>query len=96
MSEPVKKNVRVIGAQYSEEAKSFLLMVESPDIRFATQIPIASVLNSETANSFDGFSQEQKKACTDVFCREIIGKHINVVFDPDLDEKLKDNFPIRY
>lgn len=96
MSEPVKKRVRVVGAQYSYDAKAFLLVVETSDLRFSTQIPIESVLGPRVVEGFDGFTKEQKKSCTDVFCKEIMGKHIDVVFDPDLDKKIKDRYPLIY
>jgi hypothetical protein len=36
------------------------------------------------------------KTATSNFCKEIIGKKIKVVFDVDLDEKLKDRYPLNY
>jgi hypothetical protein len=36
------------------------------------------------------------KSATSIFCKEIVGKKIKVVFDVDLDEKLKDKYPLNY
>ena len=94
MSEPVKKNVRVIGAQYSHEAKSIALAVESEDGQFMTQVPISTLVPNIT--NINAFSEEQMMTATKEFCEQIVGKRINVVFDVDLNEKLKYNCKLDY
>jgi len=94
MPEPVVKEVRVKGAQYSHEAKSFIFLVESTDKRFYTQVPIHKFLPNIT--NIGEFSENQMKTATHNFCNDIVGKKIKVVFDVDLDEKLKDRYPLNY
>ena len=94
MSEPVKKKVKVLGAQYNHEARSIVLQVEFENGKFFTQIPISSLLPNIT--NLDQFSEEQMKDATLIFCKNIIGKIINVVFDKDLNDKLRDNYPLNY
>jgi hypothetical protein len=94
MSEPVIKEVRVKGSEYSHEAKSFIFLVECPDKRFYTQVPIQRFLPNIT--NINDFTESQMKTATSSFCKEIIGKKIKVVFDVDLDEKLKDRYPLNY
>ena len=92
--EPVIKSVRIKGAQYSHEAQSFIFLVECPDKRFYTQVPIDRFLPNIT--NIHEFTEKQMKVATEDFCKTIIGKKINVVFDTELDEKLKDKYPLNY
>jgi len=92
--EPVIKSVRIKGAQYSHEAKSFIFLVECPDKRFYTQVPINKFLPNII--NINDFTESQMQAATSHFCKSMIGKKINVVFDTDLDEKLKDKYPLSY
>ena len=94
MSEPVKKYVTVLGAQYSHEPRCIVLAVECENGQFLTQIPVSQLLPNVT--NINNFSEEQMNMVTKVFCKNIIGKKINVVFDQDLDSKLKDKYPLNY
>ena len=94
MADPVKKKVKVIAAQYSHQAKCVVLQVSSDNGEFKTQIPLKTLLPNVI--NLDTFTEEQMKDCTKDFCYNIIGKQISVVFDEDLDEKLKSNHPLNY
>lgn len=94
MSEPVKKKVRVVGAQYNHDSKSIVLKVEEQDKQFLTQIGVKSIAPNIT--NWDSFSKEQMKEITSVFCSNILGKEIFVVSDLDLDAKLKEKYPLNY
>ena len=94
MSEVVKKKVKVIGAQYSREAKCVVLLVEASDGRFYSQLHLQDLLPNVT--NWHQFKESDVIKCANVFCNEIIGKEISVVFDPDLNDKLKDHYPLKY
>ena len=94
MAEPVIKEVRIKGAQYSHEAKSFIFLVECSDKRFYTQVPIHKFLPNIT--NIGDFTEKQMQSATADFCKGMVGKKIKVVFDTDLDEKLKDRYPLDY
>jgi hypothetical protein len=67
MSEPVIKEVRVKGAQYSHEARSFVFLVECPDKRFYTQVPVNKFLPNIT--NIGDFTEKQMKVATADFCK---------------------------
>lgn len=94
MSEPVKKRVKVLGAQYAHEAMCIVLQVRCEQGEFKTQIPLKSVLPNIT--NLNSFSESDLKEATKVFCLAIIGKEIMCVSDKELDEKLKDNHKLEY
>ena len=94
MSEPVKKYVTVIGAQYSHDPRCIVLAVEFENGQFLTQIPVSQLVPNVT--NINNFSEEQMKMITKVFCENIVGKKIFVVFDQDLDAKLRDNYQLNY
>ena len=78
----VKQEVRVVGAEYSHEARCILLNVESEKGRYFTQIRVSDLLPNVT--NLDQFSESDMKNATTPFCNNILGKNIHVVFDPDL------------
>jgi hypothetical protein len=87
MGEPVLKKVKVINASYSEEADSILLLCEFPEGR----------ANHQIHSSCFQFRPGQNKALEmEKTAQLMIGKHISIVFDPDLDERIKANAPIKY
>ena len=94
MSEPVKKQVKVLAAQYSHQAKCIVLQVACEKGEFKTQIPLKTLLPN--ISNLESFTEEQLKECTKAFCENIIEKNIYVVFDEDLDSKLKENHPLNY
>ena len=86
MAEQVRQNVKVNGAQYEEESRCIVLAVTGDNKKFMTQIPLKSLLPSV---KWDDFTEEERKKCAMSFCTNIIGKNILVVYDPDLDNKIK-------
>lgn len=94
MSEPIKKHVTVLAAEYSKEAKSIVLLVECDNGRFYSHIHLQQLLPNIT--NWDYFRECDVIKLSKGFCKDIVGKKIWVVFDPDLDAKIKDNHPIEY
>ena len=92
MSEMIKKNVEVHGAQYNHDSRCIVLAVECDKGKFLTQIPVSNLVPNVT--NIKSFTKSQMEQITVIFCKEIIGKRINVIFDPDLDEKLRDKYKV--
>ena len=78
----VKQEVKVIGAEYSNEARCILLHVESDKGKYFTQLRVEDLLPQVT--NLGDFSEADMKKATAPFCQDIVGKNIHVVFDPDL------------
>lgn len=86
MSIPVKRKIRVIKAQYIPETDSILLIGECSEGRIRHQI-------NSSAFSFGARNKEEEMEKT---ARLMVGKMINIVFDPDLQDKIKDHYPLKY
>lgn len=85
MGDTVEKEVKVIGADFTAEAKSFLLLVECEEGKFYTQVRMEDLLPA--VPNLDAFSQEDLEKCSEVFCENIMGKSIKVVFDPSMQSR---------
>jgi len=86
MAIPVKRKIKVLKAQYIRETDSILLIGECPDGRIRHQI-------HSTAFNFGLRNKEEEMEKT---ASLMVGKNINIVFDPDLIEKIKDRYPLKY
>jgi len=86
MSVPVKKVVKVIQAQYVQEADAILLIGECDLGRIRHQI-------HSSAFTFGCRNKEEEMEKT---ARLMVGKKINIVFDPDLNAKIKEHYPLKY
>jgi hypothetical protein len=86
MATPVKRKVKIIEAKYVEDADSILILGECQEGRFRQQI------NS----SCFSFGNKDKKVEMITTAELMIGKTIYIVFDPDLDARIKDHSKIKY
>jgi hypothetical protein len=86
MTEPVKRKVRVIKAEYVPEAESILMVGECQEGRFRQQIH---------KNCFKFGNKDVATEMTKL-AELMIGKQIFMVFDPDLNDKIEDNYPLKY
>jgi len=86
MSEPVKKIVRVLEAEYVKEAESIVMVCECDNGRLRHQI-------HKSCFNFNGRDPDYEMEKT---AKMMIGKPITMVFDTDLTEKIKNKDPLRY
>jgi len=97
MSETKKIKARLIDAEYIKEAQSVLLLLECEQGRFRSQIhrnAIASFGN----RTEDDIVREMEKY-VDILKYTYLGKEnkfIYAVFDPDLNNKIKDHAKLKY
>lgn len=88
MAETVQKMCLVLGAEYNHDSRCIVLAVECDKGRFMTQVPLKAILPNIT--NLESFSKDQMRKVTKLFCEKIIGQNRMVVFDPDLENKIKD------
>ena len=86
MAIPTKKKVKVLEADYVKDADSILIIGECPDGRLRHQIH-SSCFTFGTKNK----EEEMKKTA-----KLMIGKTIWMVFDTELDGKIKDHVTLKY
>jgi len=86
MTEPVKRKVRILKAEYVPEAESIVALCECQEGRFRQQIHTSSF----SFNNKDIDTEMRKTA------ELLIGKQIYIVFDTDLENKIKENYPLKY
>ncbi|MFA7220334.1 MAG: hypothetical protein WC119_07550 [Synergistaceae bacterium] len=86
MAIPVKKKVKVLQAKYVKEADSILIIGECDEGRLRHQI------NSSCFT----FGDKDRVAEMIKTAKLMEGKTIWMVFDPELEGKLKDNYSLKY
>ena len=86
MATPVKRKVKVLEAKYVEEADAILVLGECQEGRFRQQIH----------SSCFAFGNKNKKDEMIITAELMLGKNIFMVFDPDLDERIKDHSKLKY
>ena len=86
MSEPTKLTIRVTEAEYVDEAESILLVGEYEQ----------GQLRHQLHKSMFDFSGKNPKTEMEKTAKMMIGKLINIVYDPDLDGKIGDHVSIKY
>lgn len=86
MATPVKRKVKVLEAKYVEDADSILMVGECQEGRFRQQI---------NSNCFN-FGNKDKKTEMISTAELMIGKTIWVVFDTEIEGKIKDHYPVKY
>jgi hypothetical protein len=103
MTEPVKKKVKVIEARYIEQAESILLKGQTDNGEINQQI-------HRMCFAFKGLDGDKLRAKLDSdpsFNKEynlemvktaelLIGKNIYLVFDQDLNDKIKNHHALKY
>ncbi len=86
MGTPVKKLVKVLEAKYVKDADSILIVGECEDGKFNNQINSSCF----TFGNKDRVVEMEKTAAL------MVGKSIYMVFDTELEQKLKSHSPINY
>ena len=89
-----KLNAKVLGAQYEIQSKSVVLFVETPNKRFYTQIHRNQLLPNIT--NLDELPQDPLTESLQSFCKIIIGRNMDVVFDEEIDNKIQEKIKIEY
>ena len=89
MPEPVKKRVKVLKAKYVKEADSIAIVGECEQGRFIHQI-------HRSAFSFGDRSEAEIIRELEKTAAMMVGKQINIVFDPELNGKIDDHISLKY
>jgi len=89
MSVPVKRKVKVLEAGYIEEAQSILVVGECSEGRLRTHVHRNCFL-------YGNRSEAEIKDELEKTAKMMIGKTIEMVFDTDLDGKIKDHARLKY
>lgn len=89
MAIPVKRKIRVLKAEYVDEAKSILIQGQYKEGLVRHQI------------HRDCFSYGKRTEAAIVkdlqkTAEMMVGKEITIVYDPELDDKIKDKISIKY
>lgn len=86
MTEPVKRKVRILKAEYVPETESILMMGECQEGRFRQQINKSC------------FTFGDKDVTTEMtkLAKLLVNKQVYMVFDADLENKIIDNYPLKY
>jgi len=86
MAIPIIKKVKVLEADYIKEADSILIIGECSEGRLRHQIHSSCFIFG------DKNKEEEMKALSKL----LIGKSLNMVFDTELDGKIKDHEKLKY
>ena len=86
MSTPVKRKVKILEAKYVDEADSILVVGECKEGRFRQQIH----------SSCFSFGNKNVKTEMITLSELMIGKNITMVFDSELEGKIKDRHNLKY
>lgn len=86
MAVPVTKKIRVLEAAYIKEVDSIVLIGECDQGRVRNQIHSSCFLFGNKNKE-----EEMKKTAS-----LMVGKKINMVFDTELDGKIKDHYKLKY
>ena len=89
MTSPVNKKVKVLEADYIEKAQSILIVGECEEGRLRTHIHRNCFL-------YGNRNEEQIKIELHKTAKMMVGKTINMVFDVDVDGKIKDGAKLEY
>lgn len=89
MSEVVKKKVKVLKAKYVQEAQSIAILGECDQGRLIHQI-------HKSAFSFGNRSEAEVIKELEKTAAMMVGKYINIVYDPDLNGRIKDHVALKY
>jgi hypothetical protein len=96
MSIPSKIKTRLLDASYVPEAKSILLLLECSNGKFRSQIPRDAIATFGNRTETE-ITKEMLKYVEILKCCYVgKDKFINSIFDPDLDERIKDHSKIKY
>jgi len=96
MSEVNKIKAKLINAFYVKEAKCVLMLLECEKGRFKSQVH-RDAIGSFGDRKEEDIEKEMEKY-VDILKFVYVGKNkfINIAFDPELDGKIKDKYPLKY
>ena len=98
--EPHIIDAKVIGIEYCKEIKSFVLFMENENFRFLQPTTIESLLPNPPQFDLHGYlANKPKEEIREIFFpfyRRMIGTVRKVAFDPEVNEKLKEHYPLNY
>jgi hypothetical protein len=86
MATPVKRKLKILEAKYVDEADSILIVGECQEGRFRQQIH----------SSCFSFGNKNVKTEMITTAELMLGKTIYVVFDSELEGKIKDKHKLKY
>ena len=89
MSSPVKKQVKVLEADYVEKAQSILIVGECEEGRLRTHI-------HRNCFSYGNRNEAQIKSELQKTAKMMVGKNIYMVFDTDINGKIKEGASLAY
>lgn len=99
----VKKLLKVTQAQYVKEAESIVLLGENDEGVFRQQIHRLSFSYQGLSGDALQTKLSDNKEFEDNYIKELektatlmVGKKINMVFDPELNDKIKQKAPLKY
>ena len=90
MAIPVQRTIKVLEARYVEDAQSILIVGECQEGRFRTQIHRDTIASYGDRTEVEITEELHKTA------EMMIGKPLTIVFDPELEGKLEDGYPLNY
>ena len=89
MPEPVKKKIKVLKAKYVKEAESIAILGECDQGRLVHQI-------HKSAFSFGDRTEAEIIRELEKTAAMMVGKHITIVFDPELNGRIQDHVALKY
>jgi len=89
MGVPVKRKIRVLKAEYVDDAQSILIQGEYKEGLLRHQI-------HRDCFSYGDRSEEEIVKELQKTADMMIGREIEIIYDPELDDKIQDNVSIRY
>lgn len=89
MAIPVKRKVKILEAEYVKDADSILILGECKEGKLRHQM-------NRSCFSFGNRSEEEIIKELKKTANMMIGKTITMVFDPDLNDKIKDDVVVNY
>lgn len=89
MAIPVKRKIKVLEAGYVKEAQSILIIGECSEGRLRTHI-------HRNCFSYGARTEEEIEKELEKTAKMMIGKTIEMVFDTELNGKMKDHVSLKY
>ena len=100
MSEPKKVQAKLLDARYVEEAQSVVMFLECKQGRFTSQIHRSTLVPGGVTfgNRTEEEITKEMNKYVDILKYKCLGKGdcITAIFDPDLNNKIKDHIKLKY
>lgn len=94
MTEPVKISGTLLDAAYVDKDKEVALLVECEKGKMQPRIPRTAIATFGDREE-DDITLEMNKY-VDILKAKCLGKKVSIVFDTDLDGKIKDGYELHY